>query len=115
MIFKLAWRNLWRNKTRTLITVASVFFAVVLSVLITSIQKGTMENIVKDIVNFYSSYIQVHKKGYSDEKTLENVIDVNDTLLSKIKQQNGVALVSPRLEAFLLASTGESTDGCMMV
>lgn len=115
MIFKLAWRNLWRNKNRTLITVASVFFAVVLSVLITSVQRGTMENIVKDIVNFYSSYIQVHKKGYSDEKTLDNVMDANDTLLSKIRRQNGVSLVSPRLETFLLASTGEGTDGCMMV
>lgn len=115
MLFKLAWRNLWRNKSRTSITVASVFFAVVLSVLVTSIQRGAMQTLVKGIVGFYSSYIQVHKKGYFDEQTLDNIMELNDTLLANIRKQPNVTRVSPRLETFVLASTGESTEGCMMV
>src|SRR5579863_2983451 len=100
MIFKLAWRNLWRNKSRTAITIASVFFAVVLSVVITSIQRGAMQNLVKGVVGFYSSYVQVHKKGYFDDQTLDNVLEVNDTLLARIKSQSNVTYVSPRLETF---------------
>ena len=115
MLFKLAWRNLWRNKYRTMITVASVFFAVVLSVLLTSIQRGAMQTLVKGIVGFYSSYIQVHKKGYFDEQTLDNVMELNDSLVASIRKQPNVTHVSPRLETFVLASTGESTEGCMMV
>ena len=86
MLFKLAWRNLWRNKYRTMITVASVFFAVVLSVLLTSIQRGAMQTLVKGIVGFYSSYIQVHKKGYFDEQTLDNVMELNDSLVASIRK-----------------------------
>jgi putative ABC transport system permease protein len=115
MIFKLAWRNLWRNKSRTGITIASVFFAVVLSVVITSIQRGAMQNLVKGIVGFYSSYIQVHKKGYFDEQTLDNAMDVSDTLIARIKQQENVTIASPRLETFVLASNGENTQGCQVV
>ncbi len=114
MLFKLAWRNLWRNKYRTLITVGSVFFAVVFSVLLTALQKGAMDNLVKDVVSFYSSYIQVHKKGYFDEQTLDNVLDLNDTLLANIRADKNVKQASPRLETFVLASTGQTTEGCMM-
>ena len=114
MLFKLAWRNLWRNKYRTLITVASVFFAVVFSVLMTALQKGAMDNLVKDVVSFYSSYIQVHAKGYFDEQTLDHVLDLNDTLFKNIKANKNVLQASPRIETFVLASTGETTQGCMM-
>jgi putative ABC transport system permease protein len=114
MLFKLAWRNLWRNKYRTLITVASVFFAVVLSVLINSFQKGSMDNLVKNVVGFYSSYIQVHKKGYFDDQNLGNVLELNDTLLPNILANKDVLRASPRIETFVLASTGQNTEGCMM-
>lgn len=115
MIFKLAWRNLWRNKSRTGITIASVFFAVLLSVMLTAIQRGAMQNLMKGVVSFYSSYIQVHKKGYFDEQTLDNVLDLNGGAMATIKAQKNVTLVSPRLESFALGSTGESTEGCMVV
>lgn len=114
MLFKLAWRNLWRNKYRTLITVASVFFAVVLSVLVNALQKGAMDNLVKGVVSYYSSYIQVHKKGYFDEQNLDNVLELNDTLLSRLQTEKNVVKVSPRIETFTLASTGQTTEGCMM-
>lgn len=114
MLFKLAWRNLWRNSNRTLITVASVFFAVVLSVYISAIQRGAMQNLVKGVVGFYTSYIQVHKSGYFNDQTLDNVLELNDSLVSAIKAQQNVGHVSPRLETFALGSSGDNTEGCMV-
>jgi len=84
-------------------------------VLLTSIQRGAMQTLVKGIVGFYSSYIQVHKKGYFDEQTLDNVLDLNGGAMGIIKAQKNVTIVSPRLESFALGSTGESTEGCMVV
>ena len=73
-----------------------------------------MDNLVKGVVSFYSSYIQVHKKGYFDEQTLDNVLELNDTLLRNIRADKNVKRASPRLETFVLASTGQTTVGCMM-
>ena len=66
---KLAWRNLWRNRRRTLITVASIFFGVLLSTLMSSMQEGTYSSMIDNVVKFYSGYAQIHDEEYWDEKT----------------------------------------------
>lgn len=114
MIVKLTWRNLWRNKRRTMITMASVSFAVVLAVLMQSLQKGVFDNLIKNVVSFYSGYLQVHKKGYWDEQVIENSFALNDTLLNKAGQVAGVQTVVPRIESYALASSGTITKGCMV-
>lgn len=114
MIIKLTWRNLWRNKRRTMITMASVSFAVVLAVLMQSLQKGVFDNLIKNVVSFYSGYLQVHKKGYWDEQVIENSFALNDTLLNKAGYVAGVQTVVPRIESYALASSGNITKGCMV-
>lgn len=114
MTGKLTWRNLWRNRRRTIITMASISFAVVLAIVIKSLQQGVFDNLIKNVVGFYSGYIQVHKKGYQDEQVLENSFVLTDSLLKKI-QQPSVNAVVPRIESFALASTGNTSKGCMVV
>lgn len=115
MIPKLTWRNLWRNRRRTFITMASVTFAVLLAVLMQSFQKGIFDNLVKNVVSFYYGYIQVHKKGYWDERIIDNSFFVNDSLLNRLIQNSHINEVVPRLETFVLASVGNTTKGCMLI
>lgn len=115
MIFKLAWRNIWRNKRRTLITVASIFFAVLFSIFMNSFQKGAWVRMLDNIVNYYYGYAQIHKKGYWDEKTIDDVLQLNDALWQLPKQIDALAEVVPRLETFALISSGEHTSGMMIV
>jgi putative ABC transport system permease protein len=115
MIAKLTWRNLWRNRRRTLITMASVTFAVFLAVLMQSFQKGIFDNLVKNVVSFYYGYIQVHKKGYWDEKIIDNGFVINDSQYNRLKQVSHVTEIVPRLETFVLASAGNTTKGCMLI
>ncbi len=64
MIPKLIWRNLWRNKRRTLITATSVVFAVFLAIVMKSLQDGAFSHLLDGIVRSYSGHLQVHKNGY---------------------------------------------------
>ena len=77
---KLAWRNIWRNKRRTLITSASIFFGVVLSSLMSSMQEGSYAQYIKTIVNFYSGYIQIHQHGYWNDKVINNSFEYTPLL-----------------------------------
>lgn len=115
MIGKLTWRNLWRNPRRTLITMSSIAFAVLLSVVIRSLQAGTFDNLVKNVVSFYYGYIQVHQLGYWDEQVLDNSFAINDTLIQQLEQNPHITTLVPRIETFVLASAGNVTKGCMVI
>lgn len=101
---KLAWRNLWRNKRRTMITIASIFFAVLLSSLMRSMQEGMYSSMVNNVVKFYSGYIQVHKNGYWDKQTINNTFMESDTLFRLLDNTEGVEQYMQRMESMALAS-----------
>ncbi|HWR99947.1 MAG TPA: FtsX-like permease family protein [Prolixibacteraceae bacterium] len=109
--FKLAWRNIWRNKRRTLITVGSIFFGVLLSAYMTSMQEGSYDKMVEIVVKFYSGYMQVHHEDYWENKSINNSFDYDQGLVDKLKANAEVDFVIPRLESFGLASAEELTRG----
>jgi len=115
MILKNAWRNIWRNRRRTLITASSVFFAVFFALIMRSVQLGTLYKMVDDTVDAYSGAIQVHSKGYWNEKTVNNSFLRDAGLESKISELRNVRVVVPRFESFALASSGPKTKGVMVI
>lgn len=115
MILGIIWRNIWRNKRRTLITMASVAFTVILAVSMKSLQNGVFANLIKNMVSYYSGYLQVHKNGYWAEKVLDNCFDSKDsTLLANLKDPMINQLI-PRIENFVLFSNGNQTKGALLV
>ncbi len=111
----IAWRNLWRNKRRTLITSASVFFGVFLAVIMSSMQEGSYENMINNVVKFYSGYIQIHEENYWENKTLYNSFEYTEELKKKVANVNEITMSSQRLESFALASSEEITLPVMIV
>jgi len=69
---QLAWRNLWRNRKRTLITAASVFFAIFFALIMRSFQLGTYDKMYSDVIRSYSGYLQLQHPSYLDEPGLDN-------------------------------------------
>jgi ABC-type lipoprotein release transport system permease subunit len=111
----IAWRNIWRNKRRTLITVASVFFGVIFSTIMSSMQEGSYSSMIDNVVKFYSGYIQVHSEDYWENKTINNTFELADTLINKISKVKEVIHFTERLESFALASSEEITKGVMVL
>lgn len=112
---KIAWKNLWRNKRRTLITVSSVFFAVIISTVMSSMQEGSYGSMVDNWVKFYSGYMQIHQEDYWEDKTINNSIPETDSLIHLVKQTQGVTQIAPRFVSFALASSEETTKGAMIM
>ncbi|MCU0397297.1 MAG: FtsX-like permease family protein [Cyclobacteriaceae bacterium] len=114
-LLKLAWKNLWRNRSRTLITLSAIFFAVILSATTNSLQDGVFDHFIRNMVSFYSGYIQVHKDGYWDQQVLDNGFERRASLEESITNHSGVISVAPRIESYALASAEDITKGCMVV
>ena len=111
----LAWRNIWRNKRRTIITTASVFFGVLLSTFMSSMQEGSYSQYITAIVNSYSGYIQIHKKGYWNDKIINNSFTFDSMMAVKLKNVPEITVYTPRLESFSLASSEDVTKGVMVM
>ncbi|MBI9063398.1 MAG: ABC transporter permease [Marinilabiliaceae bacterium] len=114
-IFKLAWRNLWRNKRRTFITAASIFLGVILSSIMGSTQEGSYSKMIDNVVKFYSGFIQIQEKTYWENKSINNTFQVTPELEATLSSIPELSLSAPRLEDFALASYGKYTKGALIV
>jgi len=104
MLIKLAWRNIWRNKKRSIITITAIVVAVFLSLFMRSMQLGMYDNMIRNVVGSFSGYIQVHSRGYWDEKIIDNAFEANDEILNTVKEINGVNNVIQRIQSGSLSS-----------
>ncbi|MGM0626227.1 MAG: ABC transporter permease [Bacteroidota bacterium] len=112
---KLAWRNIWRNRRRTLITISSVFFALLLAILMRGLQLGTYDQMIKNSVEQYSGYVQIHQDGYQDEQILNNAFMPNDSLKEAVLAHENVKDLLPRLRTYSLASAEKQTKGALII
>jgi ABC-type lipoprotein release transport system permease subunit len=94
---------------------ASIAFAVLFAILMKSFQNGVFNNLIKNVVGYYSGYVQIHQKGYWDEQVLDNSFEFNNSLNDKLQENPQLTAIVPRLETFVLASKGNTTKGCMLV
>lgn len=111
----LAWRNIWRNKRRTFITLASIFFAVVLSTLMMSIKEGMYANMIDSMIGKYMGFGQIHAQDFWEERTLEYSFEVSDSLLDDVNSTKGIRSTLTRLESFAMAASYDATDVAMVV
>jgi len=114
MILKIAWRNIWRNKKRTLITTLSISGALFLIILMRSMQFGFYDNIINTIVQSYSGYVQVHANGYWDKQSVNNSMEVDEKFINEINSINGIDNIAKRLQTFSLVSKGEKSKGVII-
>ncbi|MFO7670758.1 MAG: FtsX-like permease family protein [Bacteroidales bacterium] len=113
--FKLAWRNLWRNRRRTMITSASIFFAVVFALVMRSLQLGSYDHMYKNAIDSYSGYIQVQHPGFWDEKSVDHSFPYTPELDQQVLADENVMATIPRFESFALASGGPQTKGVLVM
>ena len=111
----LAWRNLWRNKKRTFIAASSVLFAVLLALLMRSMQRGYYDYMIDASVRMYTGYIQVHGKDYWEKRSLEESMVLTKEKVNEIKNIEGVTHTVNRFETFSLLSHGNVTKVAQII
>ena len=115
MLFALAWRNLWRQKTRTIISLASMGFTSALLVMVLSIQLGMYETMKNNSLALFDGFVQVQHHGYADDPELDKSISSPDTLIQSLNQIPGVTAATPRATSFAILANEEVSFGAAVV
>ncbi len=109
MYLLLSWRNLWRNRKRTIIAASSVFFAVLLAVTMRSGQHGSYSYMIDSSAKLFTGHLQVQGKGYWDNHSIDRSIVLKPDRQKDISEIAHVTSITPRLEAFSLVAYETST------
>lgn len=111
LILKLAWRNIWRNKRRSFITIAAVLFAVLLAVAMRGLQLGTYEVNIKTAVRLFSGYLQIQKEGYKDNPSLRKSFQLTPEIIQMLESDPAITGYAPRIYADGLISFKDNSLG----
>ncbi len=112
MLLRLAWRNLFRNKRRTALTLAASVFATLLSFVNLAISDGSHERWIAHAVELYPGHFEVSQRGYREERTLDLALPLGDAERAAFDALPGAKGWAPRLEAFgLVSADRENASG----
>ena len=85
-LFKIAWRNVWRNKRRSIVTIAAMAFALFFELLYAGLIPGMLGGMQEDITSMEVGDIQIHAAEYLERPSMYTTIGQPDALLAKIDE-----------------------------
>jgi putative ABC transport system permease protein len=113
MDIKMAWRNIWRNPRRTLLTITAIAFACVLLIFMLSFQFGSYETMINASVKIHTGHLQIQGRGYHADQEIRQVIADPQPVQQALAAIAEVQAHAPRARAFVLVSSRERTYGVM--
>jgi ABC-type lipoprotein release transport system permease subunit len=108
-IFSIAFRNVFRNWRRTLVTTLAIGFAGFIMILFASLMQGLLQASERNAVVMDLGDIQIHAKDYREDPDLYKMIDHPDRILTSLRQAGFYA--AKRLYGFGLAAAGSTSAG----
>lgn len=110
MIFKIAFKNIWRNKLRSWTVIIAIALGIFGGLAVISTATGLSEMRQKNAIQTYVSHIQVHDSNYLKYSGLNDIIREETAILSFIKNNPNTEGVSARLriESFIQSAGGTS-------
>ena len=111
MLISLAWKNLWRNKKRSLIIIGAITFGLWGGLFSGALMEGMMDSMVDTAISRNLSHIQIHKQDYDRDKDVRNFIPDGLNVLEKTRLTNHVQSAAGRTLIMGMASSPTSSYG----
>ncbi|MDX9759932.1 MAG: ABC transporter permease [Bacteroidota bacterium] len=110
-LLTLAWRNLWRNTRRTLITITAVVFATWFVIVMRGIQLGTYEHNITFSLNLFSGYAQLQHPLFRDNPSIQKSVHFDARMREMLVGDRRVRGFAPRVYAEGLLSYRDNSVG----
>ena len=111
MITSIAWKNIWRNKTRSLIVIAAIAIGVFAGVFTIAAMNSSVVQRIEAAVNEELSHIQINNKDFRSSSDISNIIPDYKRIVSVLDTFPGVEGVTGRIIIRGIASTAVKSTG----
>ena len=107
----MAWRNLWRNRRRTCITLSAIVFGVFLSILMMALQDRNWADMIRLAARMGAGHVTIQHPEYLDSPTLTRTVQGTDRLKRLAASDERVIRVVERITGFNMLSTARENVG----
>jgi len=111
---KLAWRNVWKNKRRTVLTLLTIVIGCGMIIFMNAIATGGHEQMITDTVEINTGHIQIHEKGFWENQSIDYAFVPDDDMLNMLTKDERIAAITKRVNAGALLSFGNNTYAAMV-
>jgi ABC-type lipoprotein release transport system permease subunit len=110
MIIQLAWRNIWRNKVRSMVIMLSVSIGLFAGIAVLALYKGMMQSRIRTVIYFEVTHIQIHQKEFKKDYEPFYTLPGGDSMAAVIGALKQVKLVARRtiVQGMLSTTTGSA-------
>ncbi len=114
MILSLAWKNVWRNKKRSLVVIVAVTLGIISGVLLIGIMEGWTRQRVNDAIYNEVSHIQIHDQEYIKNEEIDLTVSNPDKIIRSIDSLQGLSGWVQRSKIVAMANTPWANAGVMI-
>ena len=111
----LAWRNIWRNRRRTWLTVGAMVFSNIFLVFLIAVQLGSYDMMIENTLRTFTGHLQVQHTGYQDNPKMRRSIPDIAKRAQALRESTGLSAIAARAEGFALASSEERSFGVQVL
>lgn len=114
ILFMLAWRNIWRHRRRTVITLSSIGIGFGLAVLFIGIGDGSHNSMIRNAIKLGDGHLTVQPRGYNQAPANHKFLADGDTLAEKLDNLEIAGSIEPRISLQVLGSTANNSVGASL-
>ena len=111
LVFRLAWRNLWRHPKRTWLTTGAMVFSNTLLVFMIALQFGMYGLMIDNTLQSFTGHMQIQAPGYIDDQKMRQTVADIVPLAESLREALGSETIAARAMAFGLASSEDRSYG----
>lgn len=110
MILVMAWRNIWRNKTRSIAIMLSVAIGLLAGIGVLALYKGMLKSRVRTVIDTEVGHLQLHNPDFKKDNHPAFILPQANALLEKVQSLPAVKIAAPRtlVQGMLITTTGSA-------
>lgn len=111
MLLKIAWRNIWRHKTRSFVILTAVAIGLWAGIFLMAFYNGMVEQRIRSAIEKEISHIQVHHPDFRKDHDLKYALTDGKGIVQTLRQESDIKSVSGRLIIYGMAASAAGSAG----
>ena len=110
----IGWRNMWRQKRRSLVVISSIAIGISAMIMITAFSNGLVTQMTDNTINTALGHVALHRKGFRKNIKLENVFTPVPQVYAALDGEGSLSGYAPRVTIKGMIRSGEGSRGVLI-